>query len=262
VPEPLAVCEDTEIIGAPFYLMSKMDGYVIRDKLPEDFDNNEARREISQELIRTLANLHSVDYEAVGLGNLGKPAGYIERQIKRWITQLEGAYTRPLPDLEWVSKWLYEHQPESPTATIVHGDYRLDNVIVGKGHPARVVAVLDWEMATLGDPLADLGYLISFWQNPDDPPFPFNLEMGQITVQPGFMSRHEAVEFYAELSGRRVKDLKFYVALAIWKLAILLEGSYKRHQLGTTDDPFFETLHERVPLLAKRARDVCEGGEI
>jgi aminoglycoside phosphotransferase (APT) family kinase protein len=258
VPVPILSCEDLEVIGAPFYLMSRMDGYVIRSEMPPEFDSEAGRREVTDELIKTLVTLHAVDYQAIGLGNLGKPEGYLGRQIKRWTGQLEGAFTRPLPDLLWVGDWLRDHLPESPTATIVHGDYRLDNVVVGKGSPAKVAAVLDWEMATLGDPLADVGYLMSFWVDPDDEPIDFNLEMGKITVQPGSLRRQEAIERYAELSGRKVSNLSFYIALAIWKLAILLEGSYKRHQEGTTDDPFFATLKEGVPALAARAKSVCE----
>ncbi|MEI7554832.1 phosphotransferase family protein [Candidatus Chlorohelix sp.] len=262
VPEPIAACEDNNVIGAPFYMMRRVEGYVIRGELPSEFDNDKSRLEISRELVRAMAELHSVDYHKVGLANLGKPEGYIARQLKRWNGQLEGAYTRDLPDLIWVSEWLKEHLPDSPPSTLVHGDYRLDNVIIGKGQPASIIAILDWELATLGDPLADVGYLLSFWSNPGDPPIPFNLEMGQISVQPGFMNRHQAVEYYAELTSTKVGNLNFYVALAIWKLAIVLEGSYKRHKLGITDDPFFATLDEGVPALAKRARGVCEGAPI
>jgi aminoglycoside phosphotransferase (APT) family kinase protein len=175
--------------------------------------------------------------------------------------QLDGARTRPQPDLDTVSEWLQAHLPDSPPATIVHGDFRLDNVMYTAQPPARVLAVLDWEMSTLGDPLADLGYLLSFWREGGEEPYsPIPDEMGTITSQPGFPTRAEVAACYAELSGRTVSHLTFYVVLAIWKLAILLEGSYKRHLAGTTDDPFFAYLAEGVPALARRARVMTQTG--
>jgi aminoglycoside phosphotransferase (APT) family kinase protein len=198
-----------------------------------------------------------VDYDACGLGSLGRPDGYIARQLRRWMGQLDGARTRPLPDLDEVSGWLQSHMPESPPATIVHGDFRLDNAMFAPRLPARVLAVLDWEMSTLGDPLADLGYLLSFWREQGEPPAtPLPDDMGDVTSQPGFPTRAEVAARYEELSGRKITHLTFYVVLAIWKLAILLEGSYRRHLAGTTDDPFFALLGEGVPALARRAREL------
>lgn len=210
---------------------------------------------IADELIRALVALHAVDYNAIGLGNLGKPEGYIARQIKRWIGQLDGARTRDIPDLDDVSEWLQRHMPASPPATIVHGDFRLDNAMYAPQPPAKILAVLDWEMSTLGDPLADLGYLLSFWRERGEPQAtPLPDDMGDVTSLPGFPPRADVAARYEELSGRKVTHLTFYIVLAIWKLAILLEGSYKRHQLGPADDPFFALLGEGVPALAKRAR--------
>jgi aminoglycoside phosphotransferase (APT) family kinase protein len=254
VPQPLLACEDMAVIGAPFYLMERVDGIVMRDNLPPDFASPADCAAIADQLIRTLVTLHAVDYHAAGLAALGKPDGYIARQIKRWMGQLDGARTRPQPDLDAVSLWLQTHMPESPPATIVHGDFRIDNVMLAPRPPAREVAVLEREMSTLGDPLADLGYLLSFWREPGEAPFtPLPDEMGNITSQPGFPSRAVIAARYEELSGRKMTHLSFYVVLAIWKLAILLEGSYKRHLAGTTDDPFFALLDEGVPALARRA---------
>lgn len=257
VPQPVLFCDDESVIGAPFYLMERLPGVVIRDKLPPQFDNEESGKEIAEDLIQTLVKLHAVDWQNTSIASIGKPEGYIARQIKRWTGQLEGAYTRPVPDLVAVKDWLAAHLPESPAATIVHGDYRIDNCMYSADHPARVIGVLDWEMATLGDPLADLGYLLSFWRNRDEPEQAFPRDMGYITIRPGFPTREEVRDRYAELSGRKVGEMNFYIALAIWKLAILLEGSYKRHLSGQTDDPFFATLKEGVPALAKRALRVC-----
>jgi len=260
IPRPILLCDDTSVIGAPFYLMERVHGVVIRAALPSAFAAEETRADIGYAVIDRLADLHAVDWQAVGLGDLGKPQGYLERQLRRWTGQLDASRNRPLPDLDAVTTWLQAHLPESPAATVVHGDYRLDNLMFAPEPPARVVAILDWEMATLGDPLADVGYLLSFWREAGDP------DMGalgdaawNVTAQPGFPTRAQLVERYAARTGRRMDHVAFYVALAIWKLAILLEGSYKRHLAGTTDDPFFATLGEGIPALARRALAVCEG---
>ena len=260
VPRPILLCEDTSVIGAPFYLMERIPGAVIRAKLPPAFAEDEAaRRGLGEALIDALAELHAVDWQAVGLDDFGKPQGYLERQLRRWTGQLDASRTRPLPDLDAVTAWLRAHLPESPPATIVHGDYRLDNLIVAPEPPARIRAIVDWEMATIGDPLADLGYLLSFWAEPDDPLFALADAAWRVTAQPGFPTRAQLVARYAARTGRQLEHVSFYVALAIWKLAILLEGSYKRHLSGTTDDPFFATLDIGIPLLAARALAVCNG---
>ena len=266
VPKPVLMCEDTSVIGAPFYLMERVQGVVIRAELPPGFAADVAARAgLGEELIDRLADLHAVDWQTVGLADLGKPSGYLERQLRRWTGQLDASRSRPLPDLDAVTAWLAANLPESPPATIVHGDYRLDNLIFAPEPPARALAILDWEMATLGDPLADLGYLLSFWREPADPDAGALRQLGDaswnVTAQPGFPTRAQLVARYAARTGRRVDHLAFYVALAIWKLAILLEGSYKRRLAGTTDDPFFNTLDEGVPLLGARALAVCNGEE-
>ncbi len=260
VPRPVLLCADTDIIGAPFYLMERVHGVVIRGQLPPAFASDESSRaDLGFELIDRLAELHAVDWQAVGLGDFGKPQGYLERQVRRWTGQLDASRNRPLPDLDAVTEWLTTHLPESGPATIVHGDYRIDNAMYAPEPPARILAIFDWEMATLGDPLADLGYLLSFWQEAGD--MGPHLDDGNwgITAQPGFPTRAQLVARYAERTGRQVDHVAFYVALAIWKLAILLEGSYRRHLAGTTDDPFFATLDRGVPALARRALAVCHG---
>jgi len=254
------LCQDTSVIGAPFYLMQKVEGIVIRAELPALFSQDTgATRGLSLELIDRLADLHAVDWQQVGLQDFGKPTGYLERQLRRWTGQLDASRTRLTPDLDQVTAWLHEHMPDSGPATIVHGDYRLDNAIYAAMPPARIQAILDWEMATIGDPLADLGYLLSFWREPGDPQPELQNESWVITASPGFYSRSELVARYAERTGRRMENVAFYVALAIWKLAILLEGSYSRHLAGTTDDPFFAQLGEGVPALARRALAASSG---
>lgn len=259
-PRVLLACEDTGIIGAPFYLMERVPGIVIREELPSYGADAAGRRAISKALIDALAALHSADWQAIGLATLGKPEGYLERQLRRWMGQLDRSRQRPLPDLDAVTTWLTEHLPVSGPATIVHGDYRLDNAIYASDEP-RVAAIVDWEMATIGDPLADLGYLLSSWQEAGDAQSVIMSRLVQVTTLPGFMSRAEVAAYYSEQTGRPVRDLAFYEALAIWKLAILLEGSYARHRAGTTDDPFFATLDQGVPSLAQQALSICQNAD-
>ncbi|HEV3474025.1 MAG TPA: phosphotransferase family protein [Actinomycetota bacterium] len=260
-PQTVLACGDESVIGAPFYLMEKVHGVVVRDRLPDSIDET-GRRQIGEELVDALAELHAVDWQAVGLGGWGRPSGYLYRQLRRWSGQLALAseHTRPLPELEKVAAWLAEHRPESPPPTIVHGDYKLDNVVLDPEPPVRLVSILDWEMSTIGDPFADVGYLLSFWREPDDPSDVILADQTELTRIPGFATRDELVARYAERSGRHPGDLTWYVVLALWKLAILLEGSYARHLAGVTDDPFFALLEEGVPALGRRALEVAHAG--
>jgi aminoglycoside phosphotransferase (APT) family kinase protein len=260
-PAPVLACEDQSVIGAPFFLMDKVEGAVVRDHLPQGIEEA-GRRRIGEELVDGLAELHAVEWRAAGLEGWGKSTGYLERQVRRWSGQLQLAsrYTRPLPELLAVGEWLAENLPDSPPSTIVHGDYKLDNVVLSPGPAPRVVAILDWEMSTIGDPFADLGYLLSFWREPADPPDKVLSEQMDLTRLPGFPSRAEMIERYARRTGRDPADPTWYVVLAIWKLAILLEGSYARHLAGVTDDPFFARLKEGVPALGRRALEVAGAG--
>ncbi len=256
-PRPVLFCQDSSIIGAPFYLMERIEGSVIRDALPEPFASDEStRRGLGDELVDALVELHAVDSRAAGLEGFGKPSGYLERQVRRWSGQLEltEPLTRTIPELHAVTAWLRDrvHQLPEGEPTIVHGDYKMDNVMYAPGAPARLVAILDWEMSTIGDPLADLGWMVSFWREADDA-VAIDLEGKAPTRLPGFQRRDDLVARYEERSGRVVGDLTFHMVLAVWKLAILLEGSYARHLAGLTDDPFFAQMETGVPLLAQRA---------
>jgi aminoglycoside phosphotransferase (APT) family kinase protein len=260
VPTVTLACEDPDVIGAPFYLMERVDGEVIRQTLPA-WAGEEQRHAIGYELVDALAELHAAPVAPFVDAGIGKPDGYLARQLRRWRGQREGAKTRELPDYDALSAWLEEHLPMQAGTSLVHGDYKLDNVAVSAGGPTggpRLTAILDWEMATVGDPLADLGYLMSFWIEPGERD-EFSEVAGNVTTQPGFPTRDEMVHRYAERSGRDVTDLTAYVVLAIWKLAILLEASYARHLAGTTDDPFFALLDKGVPALLARARGIANG---
>jgi aminoglycoside phosphotransferase (APT) family kinase protein len=262
-PRPVLLCDDTDVIGAPFYLMERMEGSVIRDQLPEPFASEEAtRRGLGDELVDALVELHAVNWRKVGLEGFGKPAGYLERQVRRWSGQLEltEPLTRTVPELHAVTAWLRDHLDEVPETapTIVHGDYKMDNVMYAHSAPARLVAILDWEMSTIGDPRADLGWMVSFWREPTDD-IAFVMDEQVVTRLPGFQRRDDLIARYEERSGRAVGDLTFHTVLAVWKLAILLEGSYARHLAGLTDDPFFAQMEDGVPLLAQRALALTAG---
>ena len=259
VPRTVLACSDESIIGAPFYLMEKIDGVVVRTELPEAFSSEQDRAAIGDELVDALVELHSIDPASCGLGDFGRPSGYLERQLKRWTGQMELTIplTRPLPDLQEIGRWLSAHVPSSQAATIVHGDYKLDNVMLSRKAPARLVTILDWEMSTLGDPLADLGWMTSFWREAGDPEVGVFSELNRVTTLPGFKSRDELIARYEQSTGWDCADLDWYQVLAIWKLAILLEGSYARHLAGMTDDPFFAQMEEGVPSLARRALELA-----
>ncbi len=261
VPRPILLCQDPSVIGAPFYLMEKVQGVVIRGQLPPAFEADlGSRRGLAEGLIDTLADIHRLDWRTLGLEGLGKPAGYIERQIRRWSAQLEGAWNREIPELLVVGHWLKDELPESPPPRLVHGDYRLDNLMFLPHPPATVTAVVDWEMATLGDPLADLGYLLTFWRDPQDPPAEFADDAWLVSQMPGFPRRAWLIERYAERAGIDISNLNFYQVLAVWKLAILLEGSFKRLKDGMADDRWFESLEAGVPALARRALEMTRIG--
>lgn len=257
-PPTTLACDDESVIGAPFYLMDLIDGVVIRDALPEAYSEKD-RMKVGEELVDALVQLHSVDPDGCGLGSFGKKEGYLARQLRRWTGQMDMTLplTRELPVLRSLGEWLAENLPESPATTIVHGDYKLDNVMFARDEP-RLIAILDWEMSTLGDPLADLGWMVSFWREEDDIQNDVFADLGAVTASPGFASRQQLIDRYVEKTGRDISALDWYVVLAIWKLAILLEGSYARHLAGMTDDPFFARMEEGVPALAERARSIVE----
>ena len=256
-PSTILMCEDESIIGAPFYLMERARGFVVRDAVPDGFGPSDLGG-LGDEMVDALVALHAVDVEGCGLGGFGKPSGYLERQLRRWSGQLDLTmpFTRPLPDLELIGGWLDRNLPASPPTTLVHGDYKLDNVMFAPRPPARLVAILDWEMSTLGDPLADLGWMVSFWVGPGEGGGVFR-ELSRVTALPGSRTRDELVDRYVMASGRSVDSLDWYRVLAIWKLAILLEGSYARHLAGASDDPFFARMQHGVPELAGHARSLA-----
>ena len=261
IPRVLAVCDEEAVIGAPFYVMEKVDGEVLLHDVPAALDPAEERRRVGEQLVDALVEVHAVDWRARGLEGYGRPTGYLERQLRRFGGLWEHNKTRELAALDRVTAWLAANRPASGPATVVHGDYRLGNVMFAAGAPARLVAIFDWELATIGDPLADVGYLAATWAQPGDEDAGTVFSLGAVTMQPGFPTRAELVARYEERSGRAMTDVRWYAVLALWKAAVFLEGSYRRLLAGTTDDPFFALLDEGVPKLAERAWAIASGAD-
>ena len=254
----IALCEDETVIGAPFLLMELIDGRAVTSDVPEPLDTPAERRRMAEELVDALVELHAVDPATPGLGRVNHAAGYLERQLDLFARSWEHNRTRVLPPIDRVGRWLAERRPSSGAPTLVHGDYRLGNVLYAATAPARLVAVLDWELATLGDPLADLGYLCALWAEPDDPPLRM-LELSAATRRPGFPTRAGLVERYVARSGRMVAHLRWYEVLALWKAAIYMEGNYRRAIGGMTDDSFLRSFGTGVVELARRAEALTSG---
>ncbi len=259
VPRPIAFCGDERVLGAPFYVMSMVEGVVVR-RGPDAaaLTADEARR-CSYALVEGLVGIHDLDWEAVGLAGFGRPAGYLGRQVRRWSQQWERSKTRSLPALDELLRRLAAAVPAESGAGVVHGDYRLDNLILAPGDPGRLAAVVDWEMATLGDPLADLGLLLVYWD-----PVSAGVTGGLHTVSanPGFITAEEVAGLYARRCGRDLGRLDFYVALGYLKLAVIAEGIRARHRAGLTVGEGFETVGDSVPLLAETALELTGASAI
>jgi aminoglycoside phosphotransferase (APT) family kinase protein len=257
VPRPLALCRDPSVIGAPFYLMEPVWGAVVRTELPEVLNTTSARRGLSENLANTLAALHAIDYTSVGLEGFGKPQGYLERQLRRMGELWDRARFRDIPEIDEVGMWLTERVPTQRGSTILHGDYKLDNVILSLSSPPRIRAVVDWEMSTLGDPRAALGWLLYFWRDPGEPAF--DLPVATVTDRDGFLRRADLLERYVEKAATPAGHIRWYVALAGWKIAIIMEGAYRRYLAGVADHASFSALEGAVPALARRALQAVSG---
>lgn len=260
VPKVLAVCADESVIGVPFYLMETLDGAVLTTDLPSALDSPSGRAAVAEGLVDTLVHLHSIDVTGGELATLGRPDCYLARQVDRFAALWDVNTTRSLPDVAELANWLREYLPRSQAAAVVHGDYRLGNLMYHPASPARVQAVLDWEMATLGDPLADLGYLTATYADRESEPTP--LELSPVTKQPGFPTAGDLAERYAARTGFDLEPLPWYQTLASWKGAIFCEAIYTRwlHGERPHDHHFGPSLEEGVPRLLERARDYARLG--
>ena len=252
-PRPYALCEDASIIGSVFYAMERRRGLIVRaEEPPELADNTAARRAVSAALVDTLADLHAIDVAANGLSGLGKPAGFVERQVRGWSERWQRAQTTPMSEMEALAAWLRSHLPGDPaTPSIVHGDFKLDNVMLDPQDVGRIVAVLDWEMSALGDPLVDLGIVLAYWV-PTAPPLQRDA-LTTVTHRPGYFTRDEILERYASRSGRDLSGIRFYHVFAIFKIAVVIQQIYFRYVSGQTTDARFARFDERVAYLASQA---------
>ncbi len=262
VPATVLSCEDHSVLGSDFYAVERLAGDVIRETEPDRFGTTD-RRALGDRLVGTLAEVHGVDYEQVGLGEFGYPEGFTGRQVDRWTEQLDWAFertaeVREVPTLRAVGDWLAANVPDAPGDALVHGDFKLDNVMVAPGTPPRVVGVFDWELSTLGDPLTDLGWLLFFWHDREGPPPLPELQPSFLTRE-GYPTRRELVDRYEAATGATFGNGRFYRALAAYKMAGLGEMFFRRHLEGNSDDPLYPKMEERVPALAAYARRVIDG---
>jgi aminoglycoside phosphotransferase (APT) family kinase protein len=254
VPGAVVLCEDSEVIGAPFYVMEFVDGHVVRDQLPPEWPATPAtRRAMAAALVDTLLTLHAVAPEDIGLADFGHPQGFLERQVRRWWQQWEASKTRELPAIDELHQRLLDALPIQSAPGIVHGDYRFDNVIYARDDPGTIAAVVDWEMSTVGDPLCDLGLLVVYWVTDSADPAARALPGGRVSLGEGFPTRDQLIASYASRSGRDLSHLEWYVALGSYKLAIIAEGINARFLLGMTVGEGFETMGPAVPLIIDRA---------
>ncbi|GGP99342.1 phosphotransferase family protein [Streptosporangium pseudovulgare] len=261
VPEPVALCVDEDVIGAPFYLMGHVEGQAVRGRQDAELSPEDARA-LSERLAEILAAIHAVDYEAVGLADFGRPDGYMARQLERWGQQWERSKTRELPEYDRLAARLRDRLPAASRAALVHGDYRLDNTLVrlAPGAAPDIRAVVDWEMSTLGDPIADLGLTLTYWQDPGDDERSALPVAGDITLTPGFLDSRGFAEHYARVSGADLGDLDFYVAFGNYKLAVIVEGIHARFVQGKTVGEGFDEIGAAVPLLVARAHRALDEG--
>jgi len=255
VPRVLHMCADESVIGAPFYLMEYVPGTVLSDSLPGGWDAATAGRAIAEEFVSALVDVHAIDWAAAGLDEIGRPAGYLGRQLRRFDGLWREGDSSGVPLIGEIHAWLRDRIPESPAATVVHGDYRLGNVLFGAVEPVRLEVILDWEMATLGDPLADVGFLTSLWSAP-----PGRIDLNPLTRSASFPEADELAAHYARLTGRDIGSLRWYQVLALWKLAVMVQRSQRRALDGLNEDPLLLSGPGGVDELAGRAWDLARSG--
>ncbi len=264
-PKPLAYTDDASILGAPFYVMDRIRGLILRRALPKGFDlTPEMARALSESTIDGLAELHAVDYAAAGLGDLGKPEGYVIRQVTGWTKRYEDSRTDDIPDVDAIAKWLAERMEAASarsTAALIHNDWKYDNLVLDPDEPTRIIGVLDWEMSTVGDPLMDLGTALSYWVEPGDPDELKMFAFGP-TFAPGSMTRVELVDRYRSKSGLPPFDPLFYFCFALFKTAVVAQQIYYRYKHGLTKDERFAMMIVGVRLLAQQAVRAAERGTI
>jgi aminoglycoside phosphotransferase (APT) family kinase protein len=261
-PKVLIYCEDESILGIPFYLMEPIHGIILRRDPPLglDFSPEKARR-LSESFVENLALLHGLDCAAAGLADLGKPQGYLERQVRGWTERYHGSKTHDYPEIEKISAWMQQHIPFTGGASLIHNDYKYDNVVLDPGDITKILGVLDWEMCTIGDPLADLGTALAYWVDAADPEEQQENRSGP-TTHPGSLTRAELVEYYAQKTGRDVSQISFFLTLARFKLAVIVQQIYYRYHQGLTKDERFASLPRRINILLRASLHSAQTGTI
>lgn len=255
-PGPILYCEEPGITDRPFYVMEKKDGVVLDDALPDEFKNlQDTGCLVSNAVIDTLVHLHSVDYEQAGLSSIGYPDGYLNRQVHGWIKRLHHSKTDDLPETGHLEKWLIDHIPVSVESTIVHNDFKLNNMMFSSHNPGKVVGVFDWELSTIGDPLTDLAATLAYWTEAGDGA----TGLVSVTSSPGFLTRKDLLELYAIKSGRDVSNIHYYLSFAFYKFAGILQQIYYRWKIGEATDQRFETLGAGVRNLILQAEKAQRG---
>ncbi|MBL4687422.1 MAG: phosphotransferase family protein [Nannocystaceae bacterium] len=259
-PKPLAYCDDVSVLGAPFYVMERRQGIILRRRMPPELKVSPATmRAMCLSLVDNLADLHAVDIKAAGLEDLGKPEGYARRQVEGWIGRYQKSKTSDVPNMDRIAAWLTERIPEGGDTTLVHNDYKFDNVMLDPADPTRITAVLDWEMCTRGDPLMDLGTTLGYWvEATDDPRWKFVAFAP--TFGAGALTRQEMAERYADKTGRDIGNMLFYYCFALQKIATIVQQIYYRYEKGHTSDPRFSQLDQLVAVLAETAVAAAERG--
>jgi aminoglycoside phosphotransferase (APT) family kinase protein len=261
-PKVLLYCDDESILGSPFYLMEPIRGIILRRDPPQSLEfTAETARRLSESFIDNLAQLHQLDYAAIGLGGLGKPQGYLSRQVAGWIERYYGSQTHDLPEVGRIAAWLASHMPATSDAVLIHNDYKYDNVVLDQEDTTRIVGVLDWEMCTIGDPLTDLGTTLAYWVDPNDPEEMQGIRWGP-TTHPGSLTRVQLVERYARVSSRDVSNMTFYLAFARFKIAVIVQQIYCRYHQGVTKDPRFASMPETVKILLRASLQAVERAAI
>src|ERR1700680_2101896 len=261
-PEVLLYCDDDSVIGAPFYVMNPIHGIILRRHVPPDlnFPAEKARR-LSESFVDNLICLHRVDYAAVGLSDLGKPEGYLKRQGRGWIERYYGSKTHDYPEVEKISAWMQQCMPSTSVVSLIHNDYKYDNVVLDSSDVTRVIGVLDWEMCTIGDSVSDLGTALAYWIDAKDPE---ELEQNRWgpTNYPGSFTREEIVHYYAQNTGCDASQIAFYLTFARFKLAVIVQQIYYRYHQGLTTDKRFATMPEKVQLLLRTSWDCAQSQRI
>jgi aminoglycoside phosphotransferase (APT) family kinase protein len=261
-PKPYFFCGDESVIGAPFYVMERRTGVVLDDSFPKAIEpDEELCHGVSRAVADILVELHAVDLEASGLGDLGRPEGFLQRQTEGWISRYDKAKTDEIREVGPLTDWLSANVPESPEPTVIHNDYKLNNLVLDPDELTEVRAVLDWEMATVGDPLFDLAVSLSYWVEPGDPD-ELKVVMPTVTATPGFMTRKEIIDRYAEESGRDLSEMHWYVVFGYFKLAGILQQIFARWKNGQTKDERFATFDERVRTLILHAENLSRTGDV